>query len=330
VDFYLSPSRIAWGGDPQLLAFTERYKMDVEVLDTDTMIRYHEGNFNAEDSVCCKLQYTGGSHYNLLIRRPPNRHETFQEDPQSPLDLQEIFQADFEQDPPPTSLELQEIFQEDLSTAPPNLQDVFQEDPPTPQGWDSELWRENDAENRRAIIDLMSNQQPEVLVTNQQPEEQENFLIVDEEIQLRNSRGRKKVYSPHSTTSSNSSSIASSAPDDDDVTVINDQTDEEDEPGENTEFLAAKPGQLILNNLLRDSHIITSDIVFQPIQYLLMRVRSRLKKREDFTCSNVNMRACPICLQHFQKLHSHRKHVDDPLGCHPGVTISPVSETSYA
>ena len=113
-----------------------------------------------------------------------------------------------------------------------------------------------------------------------------------------------------------SSSIASSAPDDDDVTVINDQTDEEDEPGENTEFLAAEPGQLILNNLLRDPHIITSDIVFQPIQYLLMRVRSRLKKREDFTCSNVNMRACPICLQHFQKLHSHRKHADDPLGCH--------------
>ena len=82
------------------------------------------------------------------------------------------------------------------------------------------------------------------------------------------------------------------------------------------ELLAAEPGQLILNNLLRDSHIITSDIVFQPIQHLLMRVRSRLKKREDFTCSNVNMRACPICLQHFQKLHSHRKHADDPLGCH--------------
>ena len=45
----------AWGGDPQLLAFTERYRVDVAVLDTDTMIRYHEGNFNAEDSVCCKL-----------------------------------------------------------------------------------------------------------------------------------------------------------------------------------------------------------------------------------------------------------------------------------
>ena len=81
-------------------------------------------------------------------------------------------------------------------------------------------------------------------------------------------------------------------------------------------FIYIEPGQLILNNLLRDPYIITSDIVFQPIQYLLMRVRSRLKKREDFTCSNVNMRACPICLQHFQKLHSHRKHADDPLGCY--------------
>ena len=162
----------------------------------------------------------------------------------------------------------------------------------------------------------MSNQQPEVLVANQQPEEQENFSIVDEEIQLRNSRGRKKVFSPYSTSSSNSSSIASSAPDDDDVTVINDQTDEEGEPGENTEFLATEPGQLILNHLLRDSHISTSGIVFQPIQYILIRVRSRLEKRKDFTCSNVNMIACLICLQHFQKLHSHRKHDDDPLGCH--------------
>jgi hypothetical protein len=67
----------AWGGDPQLQAFKERYKMDVAVLDRDTIIRYHEGGFNAEDSVCCKLQYTGGNHYNLLIQRPSQPSRNF-------------------------------------------------------------------------------------------------------------------------------------------------------------------------------------------------------------------------------------------------------------
>ena len=50
-----------------------------------------------------------------FVGLPVYRQETIQEDPPSPLDLQEMFQTDYEQDPPPpTSLELYEIFQENL------------------------------------------------------------------------------------------------------------------------------------------------------------------------------------------------------------------------
>ena len=280
------------GGEHQLRAFKERYKKDVAVLDMSNMKQYHDGDFNAADTICCKLQYINGNHYNLLVRQ----HSYHQNDPPpSTLEPQEDSSTPpgWDNVPPrssdyPTFPRLRPSRFSD-ATVPNTISN--EEMTATPAGWDSTLWRPLDEDTKRAVIRFIGNPAPTLTITEVNDSIGDNISTDDFREDDWNIDGNDSlsVDSGIFTAASNS------------------------DIGGNLRITAIDPGPT-LETLLNDPNIL-ADLQFEPIRYNL----NKLKELNDESKSQSigsKVRECPICLQNFRHLKTHQRYANSHQGCY--------------